>query len=201
MIRSLIFDMGNVLLDYNPRVCLDLYLEDEPDKEIIMRELFRGPEWVEADRGTVTSADLYKRVKERVPTRLHSALKQCAEGWQACMKPLPGAKAFLFAAKAAGYGIYLLSNASQTVYDYFPDFLLFDFFDGWVISSDVHLLKPDPAVYQYLLSRYRLKPEDCLFVDDRPENVEAAVFCGMKGFVFEGDFKALKNAYLLNASL
>lgn len=201
MIRSLVFDMGNVLLDYNPRVCLDLYLEDEADKEIIMQELFRGSEWIEADRGTVTNADLYRCIKERIPDRLHPALKQCVEGWQVCMKPLPGAKAFLLSAKAAGYGIYLLSNASQAVYDYFPEFLPFDFFDGSVISSDVHLLKPDPAIYRYLLSQYRLKPEDCLFIDDRPENVDGAASCGMNGFRFGGDFKTLENAFSLNIHL
>lgn len=171
MIRSLIFDMGNVLLDYNPKVCLDLYLKHEDDKKLLMQELFQGPEWVEADRGFINSAEMFESIRRRVPERLHSALKQCIEGWQVCMKPLPGAELFLRAAKNAGYGIYLLSNASSSVYEYFPKFLPFEFFDGYVFSSDVHLLKPDPAIYRYLFERYQLKPEECLFIDDRADNV------------------------------
>ena len=85
MIRSLIFDMGNVLLDYNPKVCLDLYLKHEDDKKLLMQELFQGPEWVEADRGFINSAEMFESIRRRVPERLHSALKQCIEGWQVCM--------------------------------------------------------------------------------------------------------------------
>lgn len=198
MIRSLIFDMGNVLLDYNPKVCLDLYLEREADKEVIMNELFRSSEWVEADRGCITRAEMFESIRRRVPERLHSALKQCIEGWQVCMKPLHGAEQFLQAAKNAGYGIYLLSNASSSVYEYFPGFLPFAFFDGYVISSDVHLLKPDPAIYRYLLKRYQLKPEECLFIDDRADNVAGAEATGMKGFVFRGDFGKIREEFCLN---
>ncbi len=188
MIRSLIFDMGNVLLDYNPRVCLDLYLEREDDKKRMMTELFSGPEWIEKDRGRITDQEMEKSVAQRLPARLHGPLRQCVENWQICMKPLKGAKEFLTAVKQAGYGVFLLSNASQKIYDYFPSFLPFDFFDGAVISSDVHLLKPDPAIYRHLLEKYRLDPAECLLIDDRADNLEGAASVGIKGFLFEGDF-------------
>jgi putative hydrolase of the HAD superfamily len=197
MIRNLIFDMGNVLLDYNPKVCLDLYLKHEDDKKLLMRELFQGPEWVEADRGSINNTEMFEFISKRVPVRLHGALKQCIDGWQICMKPLPGAEPFLRAAKNAGYGIYLLSNANSSIYEYFPKFLPFEFFDGYVISSDVHLLKPDPAIYRYLFERYRLKPEECLFIDDRADNVAEAVNTGMKGVVFSGNFNEIKVKFSL----
>ena len=59
MIKNIIFDMGNVLLDYNPQICLDCFLENEKDKALIMEELFRGPEWIEGDLGYLTDEERY----------------------------------------------------------------------------------------------------------------------------------------------
>ena len=75
-----------------------------------------------------------------------------------------------------------------------------DFFDGVMVSSDVHLIKPDARIYELLCSTYDLKPEECVFIDDRPENVAAAERVGMKGIVVTGDYavveKILKNMYV-----
>ncbi len=200
MIRNLIFDMGNVLLDYNPQICLNLFLKHPKDREIIMDELFHGPEWIEADKGDITCDEMFVEIKKRVPERLHPALRKCIDHWQICMTPLPGAKEYITAAKKAGYQIYLLSNASSSIYDYFPSFLPFDFFDGAVISSDVHLIKPNPKIYLHLLHTFHLQAAECLFIDDRAENVSAAVRLGMNGFLFKGSFEGLDQTWNLSVS-
>lgn len=197
MIKNIIFDMGNVLLDYDPNVSLDYFLEDEEDKTLIMKELFSGPEWVEGDLGFLTDEERYDHVKERIPEHLHPALKNCALEWHMCMKPIAGAKEFCSYVKSRGYKIYVLSNASNTFYDYFPErFAPLSYFDGVVVSCDIHMIKPDRKIYQYLLDTYQLVPEECFFIDDRPENIEGAQDVGMNGMIFEGDFQAVKGAIL-----
>lgn len=192
MIKNIILDMGNVLLDYNPDVCLDHFLEKKEEKDIIKKELFEGREWVDADLGNITEAELYDRVKLRVPEYLHPALKNCTLHWSMCMKPIKGAEEFCKYAKEKGYKLYVLSNASASFYDYFPSFLPLAFFDGVVVSSDIHIIKPDQKIYEYLLERYRLTAKECFFIDDRADNIEAAKAVGMEGMVFQGDYEAVK---------
>lgn len=194
MIKNIVFDMGNVLLDYDPGVCLDYFLEDESDKALIMRELFQGPEWICGDLGYLTDEERYEQVKERIPERLHHALKNCAIQWPMCMKPIAGAKDFCEDAKLKGYRLYVLSNASCSFYDYFPqEFAPLSYFDGVVVSCNIHRIKPDSEIYEYLLEKYHLIPEECFFLDDRPENVEEAKALGMDGMVFEGDYQNVRD--------
>lgn len=191
MIKNIILDMGNVLLDYNPNVCLDFFLEEEADKTLIRQELFEGPEWKEGDLGHITDAERFLGVSRRVPKRLHK-LKQCVEQWHMCMQPIPGAKEFCEQAKENGFKLYVLSNASNSFYEYFPRFVPLDYFDGIVVSCDIHMIKPDIRIYQYLMEKYNLQPEECFFIDDMDYNVQGARDAGMKGEVFCGDFQRIR---------
>lgn len=192
MIKNVIFDMGNVLLSYNPDICLKRFVAHEEDRKTIKRELFEGPEWEAGDLGELTDEERFEKVSRRVPARLHEALKKCALEWTVCLKPVPGAREFLSYVKEKGYRIYVLSNASSSFYDYFPGFLPFDYFDGVVVSCALHLVKPDIRIYRYLLDTYGLKAEECFFIDDMAANVEGAQKAGMGGAVFHGDFEEIK---------
>lgn len=189
MIKNIVLDMGNVLLDYNPDVCLNLFVKEEEDRQLIKRELFEGPEWKQGDLGYITDEERFAGVSSRVPKRLHRELKQCVEKWDVCMLPIPGAKEFCEYGKKKGYRLYVLSNASNSFYSYFPGFAPLDYFDGIVVSCDIHIVKPDIRIYQHLLNQYGLLPEECFFIDDRPDNVEGAKNAGMHGAVFRGDFE------------
>ena len=197
MIKNIILDMGNVLLDYNPHVILEKVLDNEEERQLIYQELFLGDEWVQGDLGYITNEQRYEGVRKRVPEYLHDKLKACVDGWNICMIPLDGAKEFCEYCKNRGYGIYVLSNASSDFYNYFFKHFEPDFFDGIVISSDVHIVKPDVAIYQYLLGTYGLLPEECLFIDDRANNVEGALACGMHAYQFQDDFEKIKQNYHL----
>jgi len=197
MIKNIILDMGNVLLSFDPEVCLNAFLSTEEDRAIIRKELFGGPEWIMGDYGTITNAERYEPVSKRVPERLHTQLKQCVDKWDMCMEPIPGAREFCSYIKEKGYGIYVLSNACNGFYSYFPRFREISSFDGVMVSSDVHMIKPEKRIYEHFLNTYHLKAEECLFIDDRTENVEGGQSVGINGFVFEGDFDAIKSAYHL----
>lgn len=196
MLKNIILDMGNVLLDYNPDVCLHYFLDSREDRELIRRELFEGSEWVEGDRGTITDAQRFDTVSRRVPERLHEALRKCTLQWHMCMTPVPGAKAFCDKMKENGYHLYVLSNASNSFYEYFPRFAALEYFDGIVVSSDIHMIKPDKAIYEYLLDRCGLIPGECFFIDDRRENVAAAKELGINGAVFENNYDVIERQLL-----
>lgn len=200
MIKNIIFDMGNVLLDYDPEVCLRHFVEQEEDRALIRKELFQGPEWIEGDLGHITDEERFDGVSRRVPKRLHRELKECVEQWHMCMQPVPGAKEFCGYAKESGYRIFVLSNASSSFYDYFPRFAPPDYFDGIVVSCDIHLIKPDIRIYQYLLDRFELLPEECFFIDDVALNVEGAEKAGIRGAVFRGDFEEIKRSIIIHVA-
>lgn len=188
MIKNVVLDMGNVLLDFNPEFVLSEFCSSEEEKEVIRKELFEGPEWALGDKGDIKDKDRFDLVKGRVPEKYHEALKKCADHWDICMDPLPGAENFCRRVKEMGLRIYVLSNASDLFYTYFPKFLPLEFFNGVFVSSDYLMLKPDVKIYETFLTKYGLDPKECLFVDDRKENVEGAEKAGMNGFCFKGDY-------------
>lgn len=197
MIKNVILDMGNVLFDYNPQVALDSFCTSEKEKEVIMRELFCGKEWIQADQGLIKNSQLFDLVKVHVPKVYWDALLKCCGQWDVCMKPLQGAKEFCEYVKSRNYKIFVLSNASDKFYDYFERLLPLDFFDGVVVSSDIHINKPDRKSYEYLLNTYHLDASQCLFIDDRLENVNAAKEVGICGYQFKNDYEAIKLNYLV----
>ncbi len=197
MIKNVILDMGNVLLDYNPDFVLEKFCSGEEEKALIRKELFEGPEWAMGDRGEISDKDRFMYVKERVPQEYWDALKKCADEWAICMKPLPGAKEFCARIKQKGYGIYVLSNASDLFYEYFLNFSPLDYFDGIVVSADVHVTKPDIRIYQYLLEKYGFAAAECLFIDDRMDNVQGALNAGMQAVVFKNNFEEIIQNYNL----
>lgn len=195
MIKNIILDMGRVLLSYDPDQELRRYFDTEEDIALIRKELFRGPEWAQGDLGEITNAQRYDGVAKRVPKRLHKALRLCVDNWDECMTPLDGAREFCCYVRGKGYGVYVLSNACQLFYEYFPRYYSLDFFDGIVVSSDIHIVKPDIRIYEYLLETYHLKAEECLFIDDRADNIEGAQRVGMQAEQFFGDFERIKEKY------
>lgn len=192
MIKNIILDMGNVLLSFDPEIPLNHFCETKAAKDIIRKELFQGPEWIQGDYGFISNRDRYEPVSRRVPKEFHKSLKNCVEHWDICMKPIPGAMDFCKYVKSRHYGIYVLSNACNMFHDYFPRFASEDYFDGVMVSSDIHMIKPETRIYEYFLKTYELKPEECLFIDDREENIAGAQKVGINGYLFKGDFEKIK---------
>lgn len=192
MIKNVILDMGNVLLTFNPQIPLDAFCETDEEKQIIRRELFQSPYWLEADAGHIKDAELFDLVRQNVAPEHHDALKKCCDHWEICMQPLEGAREFCQSIKAAGLGVYVLSNASDKFYTYFENFLPLTFFDGVTVSSDIKMMKPDHEIFQYVMDKYALEKAECLFVDDSLGNVESARAFGMYAHHFCNDFDAVR---------
>lgn len=192
MIRNIVFDMGNVLLRFEPEMFMDRLPLNGEDRKILRKELFHSVEWIQTDHGTLDTREAARRVRARVPERLREAVDRLIDHWYEPMVPVDGMEELVRELKENGYKIWLLSNAGTNQHDYWPTLPVHRYFDGVMISGDEKLLKPDPAIYRRFTEKFGLIPEECLFIDDNPSNVEGAVFCGWEGIVFYGDPDELK---------
>ncbi len=192
MIRNIIFDMGKVLIRFDPdRYIARLGITGE-DADLLNREVFRSMEWVQMDHGTLVEEQAVASMCTRIPQRLHWAVPELVCKWDQPIDHIPGMYELVEELKNAGYRIYLLSNASVRQHEYWPRIECSKFFDGTLISADEKVMKPNPVIYQKLLEKFSLKAEECFFIDDAPANIEGAYCCGISGFIFHYDVSALR---------
>ena len=195
MIKNIVFDMGQVMIRWQPEYYLGQGNFSEEDKTKLLQEVFRSVEWVQMDRGSLCEAEAYEKITARLPERLHDAAGKLIGMWDRPILEIDGMYELVAELKEMGYGIYLLSNASIRQHDYWPKIPGWQFFDGKVISADEKVMKPHPDYYRIALKRLDLKPEECFFIDDNTMNIEAARCCGMAGTVFRGDMNRLKRCF------
>ncbi len=183
MIRNIVFDMGEVLYHFYPTEALAALVPE--DRRIIEGAIFRHPDWILQDRGDVTEAELTERVRARVPERLRETAEQFVR-WYELTSPVEGMDSLAGELAAAGYPLYLLSNAGEAFHRFRVRIPALRFVRGEFVSADYHLLKPDPEIYAKFAEVFGLCPEECLFIDDWPPNIEAAKACGWDGIAFVG---------------
>ena len=194
MIRNIIFDMGGVLIQFDREYFIRRLGVANEDERILMNEVFCSLEWAQLDRGTITQADAIANMCARLPQRLHEAATILVTHWDRPIIPMEGMYELVAELKDLGYGIYLLSNATLRLHEFWPDIPASRFFDGTLISADVKLVKPQPEIYTLLCDMFGLQPAECFMIDDMPMNIEGAYEAGLAGFVFHGEVSALRNA-------
>lgn len=187
MIKNIVFDMGNVIIRFDPELFMVRLGLAEEDRKLLKRELFVSLEWSRMDRGSLTDEEAAEIVCRRVPERLHDAVRRLVGMWDRPILPVEGMYELVEELRDMGYGIYLLSNASFRQHDYWPRVPASKFFDGTLISADVKLVKPQPEIYRLLCDKFSLVPGECVFIDDSTSNAEGAYFCGINALVFHGD--------------
>ena len=185
MIRNIVFDMGNVLLRFDPALFMARAgVEDAADAALLQREVFCSLEWVQMDRGSLTEQQALAAIARRLPERLHPAAESLILHWDEPILPMPGMADLVRSCKAAGYRLFLLSNASRRLHSYWPRVPGSECFEGVFVSADHLLVKPQQSIYRTFCETFALNGSECLFVDDLPLNIEGAVTAGWQGIVF-----------------
>ena len=180
MIKNIIFDVGDVLLEYRWKDMLKDYGLPDAEAYKVGNLMFNDNLWHEFDLANMTRDEIVGQYLKNYPDyaevmqwfMTHGELMHVKreDVWEKAQK-----------LKEKGYGIYILSNYSQELFEkHTKDAPFISLADGVVVSYQIHITKPDEKIYRYLLDKYNLKAEECIFFDDREENTEAARKLGIE---------------------
>lgn len=174
MIRNIVFDLGNVLIDYNPRRIVNAVFKEETDQKLFFNEIFLTKAWKKLDQGVISFDDHYKNLVTLYP-QYKEEIGWILDNWLKDMPLIPGMYKVVETISKAGYDLYILSNASMRYYTYALSKLdIFKFFKGITISAELKLIKPQKEIFDRFCQIHNLSPEECLFFDDQLDNVQAA---------------------------
>lgn len=186
MIRTVIFDIGMVLAYFRWR---ELYaqLGYEGEKfEKIADATVRNPWWNEFDKGLMSTEEIIERFSENVP-EYKTEIEEIFEHMGEIVSLYDYAIPWIREVKAKGYGVYILSNWSRPAYEanLETNLRFLKEVDGAVMSFREGIIKPDPEIYGRICSRYDIKPQEAVFLDDNAANIEAARAFGLNAIHFQ----------------
>lgn len=192
MIKNVIFDVGKVLVEYDP----DSYMErlgfDLKTRQAVNQAMFQNPLWEESDRGKLSTEELLekfifndKEYKEEI-TKAYQTVGNTIELF-------PYSVAWIKELKQRGYRVYILSNYAEVTYEQTKEKMEFlPYVDGAVFSFQCKWIKPEREIYEELCRKYSIEPRESVFLDDRLDNIEQARNLGFFGIQFESYQQAVK---------
>jgi len=191
-LRNIIFDFGNVLVQWHPERVYGEYFGDEAKAWWFLRHVADNEWRLRIDAGESQEACI-SELQGRYP-EYRDAIALYHSHWREMLTDeVPGMRAVVEGLLAKGYGVYGLTNWSMET---FPEarrrFSILQLIDRYVVSGAEGLVKPDPRLFRVLLDRYGLRADECLFVDDNPDNVAAAQSLGMTAHLFTSADKLLE---------
>ena len=186
--KNILFDMGNVLVTYNPEWVIRRYTEDEELIREVKNIVFNSQEWLLLDAGLIEEEKAERNWMERLSSDKARELAHLSfQNWHLYnMKVIPGTAEMICALKENGKEIYLLSNASMRLLSIYKEVIpAVECFSGIFYSAAHKCVKPQDIIYERFLKEYSLKPSDCFFIDDLEENISAAKAVGISGAVMK----------------
>ena len=185
MIKNIVFDIGGVLADFRIMEFLTEKGLDAPMIKRVLKASVRNPYWGKFERGEVTEEETLRAFAAADP-EIESELRLAFTSLSGMLVMREYAIPLVRRLKSRGYGVYYLSNYSKKAYDECAESLGFmPYMDGGLVSFRAGMTKPDPRMFSRFAEQYGLRPEECVFVDDAEENVEAAKTLGFTGIRFE----------------
>jgi len=186
--KNILFDMGNVLVTYNPEWVIRHYTEDEELIREVKNIVFNSQEWFLLDAGLIEEEKAERNWMERLSSDKARELAHLSfRNWHLYnMKVIPGTAEMIRALKENGKEIYLLSNASMRLLSIYKEVIpAVECFSGIFYSAAHKCVKPQDIIYERFLKEYSLNPSDCFFIDDLEENISAAKAVGISGAVMK----------------
>lgn len=196
-IKNYIFDFGKVLVHFEPDYMTAACVKDPALAAQIAPVVFDRLYWDPLDWGGITDEALKEACHARLPEALHALADEVYDTWQAHLPFIEGMPQLVRDIKKNGGKLYLLSNVSigfvkkwHTV----PHLAeLFSLFDGLVFSGPLGIIKPSREIFRHVMDTYGLKEEDCIFIDDSEKNIRGAENAGIRGYLFDGDVRKLRD--------
>lgn len=182
-IQYIIFDMGNVLIEWNARKNIERVEPDCQRADLLQKTIFASGIWERQDTAELTVDQAVAQVKEKLDQSYDEAVEAIFRDWYMHVAIYRDLQDFAAQLSQQGYHIYILSNTSAVYYEIEKAGLLpiSQVLSGKILSYEEKCMKPDPHIFEILLDRYQLKAENCLFIDDIAQNIQVAERLGMKG--------------------
>ncbi len=181
MIKNIIFDLGNVLLKSSPSIVLEnLNISDEI-KNNIKSKFFNN--WQHIDLGEESIKEHFDNCKFNFD--IDKSTREILLNYYK-YRPFNNEMIELMnKLKHNNYKIFILSNNNKETCEYLKQLPIFERIDGWIVSCDYHIVKPNKEIYVKLFNTFNIKPDECFFIDDNKKNVEIGAILGMQGFTFK----------------
>lgn len=185
MIKNIVFDIGNVLAEF----CWEEFYRSFGFSEEVFQKVAKATamneDWNELDRGVMPVEAVVDLFVENDPS-VEAEIRMALRDFSGILKRLDYAIPWIEDLKGRGYRVYYLSNFFDKVRRECMDTLDFmSHMDGGIMSYTVQLIKPDYLIYEELLKRYDLNPQECVFIDDREVNCQSARELGMTAIQFQ----------------
>lgn len=184
MKKNVIFDFGGVIIDWNPHNLYDGYFGDPAMAQWFIDHICTM-EWnAQMDAGKPFAEGIREKVAEF--PEWEKEIRLYGSEWRSMLgEVIPGTYEVMQDMKACGCRLFGLSNWSAETFPLVEnDISAFGLLEGIIISGREGIVKPDAAIYRLLLARFSLLAEDCLFIDDRPDNTAAAEAVGIQSHLF-----------------
>lgn len=192
MTKNIILDVGKVLVEWDTQYAFQKLGFDENTSRLVAEATVSSPDWNELDRSLLSDEEILAKFIANAP----EYEKEIRMVWENIALPIwqyDYTRAWISDMKRCGYHVYILSNYSRWTYENTQEALSFlQDVDGAVFSFQVHQIKPEPEIYQSLLQKYDLNADECVFLDDRQDNLDAAKAQGIAGLRFTGYEDALE---------
>jgi 2-haloacid dehalogenase len=183
-IDAVVFDLGGVLIDWDPRYLYRSLFDDPDEMEAFLRDVC-SPEWIDATDAGVPMADAVRELAEAHPDDAERILAYHTRWSETLGDAIAGTVRLLEELDATGVRLYALSNWSTETFPVAEErFPFLRSFDGILLSGEARSSKPSPEIFEAFLTRFGLAADACVFVDDNPRNVEAAAALGFDAIRF-----------------
>lgn len=187
MIKNIIFDMGQVLVEYNPEKFIrQLGYTEENEIKYIKSHIFLGQLWKDMDNGKISALEGHKIIVDTIDDKYKDSAKKLVNNWWKMRGPIDGMLELVKTLYDKKYDLYLLSNASDEHPMYWEKLPYKQYFRGVYVSSLHKKIKPNRDIYEDFINLFKLEKDECIFIDDTKINVDAAIENGIKSHVFVG---------------
>ncbi len=186
MYKNIIFDFGGVVVQFNPKDFLMDHFVNKRAEEIVYELTFGSQEWQDLDRGIITREEGNAAMLENA-ARVNRVfeVQTVIDEWPTILRTKESTVHTMQKLKAAGYRLYYLTNIPADIMDELRQREWFSLFDGGVASCEVHLCKPEPAIYTTLMQTCNLAYDESIFIDDNKVNAQAAYNLGITGILYK----------------
>ncbi len=191
-IKTILFDMGNVLVDFTPnRFCAEVS-DDLKEIEHLSNGIFYTKAWLDLDEGLISEDEALFEILKNFDLDEHEKVKKIFNSWDEWMHEKQGMNEIIKNLKEKGYQLILASNAALRYHRYIHRIKIFSYFDEIVYSCDIKCLKPDLKFFKHILETYHLNPKETFYIDDSYANIKSAQELSILTYHFIGDVESFK---------